>query len=155
MALENIGLAVLLSINVMKRAKICIIDSNIYIDLFRNGFYKEELREINRSFIVRNSSVVLLELYTGALEREEKKLITKMGRDLGIINPTPLNWIESGTILNGLIKRYGFGYRKIRDLVNDTLIAMSARSNGATVITNNGDDFEIIKKFRHFNLMVL
>ncbi|MBI4229065.1 MAG: PIN domain-containing protein [Deltaproteobacteria bacterium] len=139
----------------MSRAKIGIIDSNIYIDLFRYGFYKEELREINKNFIIRNSSVVLLELYTGALEIEEKKLITKMQRDLGIINPTPRNWIESGTILNGLIKRYGFGYRKIRDLVNDTLIAMSARSNGAAVITNNSDDFEIIRKFKHFNLIVL
>ena len=139
----------------MSRAKIGIIDSNIYIDLFRYGSYKEELSEINKNFIIRNSSVVLLELYTGALETEEKKLITKMKRDLGIINPTPGNWIESGAILNGLIKRYGFGYRRIRDLVNDTLIAMSARSNGATVITNNSDDFEIIKKLRHFNLMVL
>ncbi|MGB7291806.1 MAG: type II toxin-antitoxin system VapC family toxin [Thermodesulfobacteriota bacterium] len=139
----------------MSRAKIGIIDSNIYIDLFRYGLYKEELSEINKSFIIRNSSVVLLELYTGALEREEKKLITKMERHLGIINPTPRNWIESGKILKGLIQRYGFGYRKIRDLVSDTLIAMSARSNGATVITNNSDDFEIIRELTHFNLMVL
>jgi predicted nucleic acid-binding protein len=117
--------------------------------------YKEELSEINKNFIIRNSSVVLLELYTGALEREEKKLITKMERDLGIINPTPRNWIESGAILNSLKKRYGFGYRKIRDLVNDTLIAVSARSNGAAVITNNSDDFEIIRRFKHFNLIVL
>jgi predicted nucleic acid-binding protein len=139
----------------MSTVKICIIDSNIYIDLFRYGLYKEELSEINKNFIIRNSSVVLLELYTGALEREEKKLITKMGRDLGIINPTPRDWIESGTILNSLKKRYGFGYRKIKDLVNDTLIAVSARSNVATVITNNSDDFEIISKFKHFNIIAL
>jgi len=139
----------------MSKAKVGIIDSNIYIDLFRYGLYKEELNEINKNFIIRNSSVVLLELNTGALENEEKKLIAKMERHLGIVNPTPRNWIESGKILNSLQKRYGFGYRKLRDLVNDTLIAMSARSNGATVITNNSDDFEIIRRFKHFNLIVL
>ena len=139
----------------MRKAKIGIIDSNIYIDLFRYGLYKDELSEINKHFIVRNSSVVLLELYTGALEREEEKVIAKMESHLGIINPTPSNWIEAGRILNKFKRRYGFGYRKLRDLVNDTLIAMSARSSGATVITNNGDDFEIIRKLKHFNLVVL
>jgi predicted nucleic acid-binding protein len=78
-----------------------------------------------------------------------------MESHLGIINPTPSNWIEAGRILNEFKRRYGFGYRKLRDLVNDTLIAMSARSSGATVITNNGDDFEIIRKLKHFNLVVL
>jgi len=74
---------------------------------------------------------------------------------LGVINPTTRNWIESGNILNALKKIYGFDYRKIRDLVNDTLIATSARSNGATVITNNSADFELINKIKPFDLIFI
>ncbi|MBI2486228.1 MAG: PIN domain-containing protein [Deltaproteobacteria bacterium] len=139
----------------MSKGKIAIIDSNIYIDLFRNGLYQDELSKINRNFIIRNSAVVLLELFIGAKEKKEKKLILKMERDLGIINPTPQNWIESGEILNRLKIKHGFDRRKIRDLVNDTLIATSARGNGAMVITNNGSDFELIREIRLFDLIVI
>lgn len=139
----------------MSKGKIAIIDSNIYIDLFRNGLYQDELSKINRNFIIRNSAVVLLELFIGAKEKKEKKLILKMERDLGIINPTPQNWTESGEILNRLKIKHGFDRRKIRDLVNDTLIATSARGNGAMVITNNGSDFELIREIRLFDLIVI
>lgn len=139
----------------ISKGKIAIIDSNIYIDLFRNGLYQDELSKINRNFIIRNSAVVLLELFIGAKEKKEKKLILKMERDLGIINPTPQNWIESGEILNRLKIKHGFDRRKIRDLVNDTLIATSARGNGAMVITNNGSDFELIREIRLFDLIVI
>lgn len=74
---------------------------------------------------------------------------------MGVINPTTRNWIESGSILNALKKRYGYDYSKKRDLVNDTLIATSSRSNGATVITNNGVDFELIRTIKFFNLIVI
>ncbi len=39
---------------------------------------------------------------------------------------------------------------KLSQLINDALIAMSARSIGATVITLNALDFEAIKSVRKF-----
>ena len=40
-------------------------------------------------------------------------------------------------------------------LVNDVLIALSARSIGATVVTNNARDFAAIREVRPFALTIV
>jgi len=40
-------------------------------------------------------------------------------------------------------------------LVNDVLIALSARSVGATVVTSNAKDFTAIREIRPFKLTVV
>jgi predicted nucleic acid-binding protein len=49
------------------------------------------------------------------------------------------------------------GGREIRaaSLVDDVLIALTARSLGATVFTNDASDFEVIRSVRHFSLQVV
>ena len=49
------------------------------------------------------------------------------------------------------------GYRvgKSGSLVNDVLIALSARSIGATVVTNNMRDFAAIREVRPFELTIV
>jgi predicted nucleic acid-binding protein len=42
----------------------------------------------------------------------------------------------------------------LRDLHFDVLIALSARSHGARLITTNRTDFELIKSYREFELEV-
>jgi predicted nucleic acid-binding protein len=42
----------------------------------------------------------------------------------------------------------------VRDLHFDVLIALTARSNGARVITSNRADFELIREYRAFKLEV-
>jgi len=49
---------------------------------------------------------------------------------------------------------HGFEGRKLRDLHFDVLIALTARTNGATLITANRDDFELIRRYRSFKLEV-
>ena len=44
---------------------------------------------------------------------------------------------------------------KLPSLVNDCLLALSARSIGATLYTRNRDDFMLLKRLRSFNLIVL
>lgn len=104
---------------------------------------------------MRNSSVVLLELHAGASLSKEKRLLAKMERDYEVISPSPQNWSEAGKVLNAVRKRHGLDARKMRDLVNDTLIAVSARTHGATVITNNAKDFLMIQECRPFDLILL
>lgn len=43
--------------------------------------------------------------------------------------------------------------RKIQELSFDVLIALTARSIGATVITLNGQDFEDIQRHRRFRFL--
>ncbi len=46
----------------------------------------------------------------------------------------------------------GFTPNKLRDLHFDVLIALTARSHGARVITANRADFEMIQRYRKFEL---
>jgi predicted nucleic acid-binding protein len=48
------------------------------------------------------------------------------------------------------------GWRsKLPALLNDVLIALSARRIGATVVTYNGKDFRLIRRHKEFLLRVL
>jgi hypothetical protein len=44
---------------------------------------------------------------------------------------------------------------KIQQMLNDVLLAFSARRIGADLFTFNRDDFEIIRRYKPFSLKVL
>jgi predicted nucleic acid-binding protein len=48
----------------------------------------------------------------------------------------------------------GFSPEKLRDLHFDVLIALTARNYGATVITSNKADFELIRDCKEFHLQI-
>jgi predicted nucleic acid-binding protein len=48
----------------------------------------------------------------------------------------------------------GFEPRKLRELHFDVLIALTARSHGARLVTSNRADFELIRTYRDFDLEV-
>ena len=48
----------------------------------------------------------------------------------------------------------GFEPDKLRDLHFDVLIALTARSHGARLITSNRADFELIRKYHDYRLEV-
>ena len=52
-----------------------------------------------------------------------------------------------------LRKREHYDTAKIRELAFDVLIALSARSIGATLITCNETDFQIIRRHLSFSLV--
>jgi predicted nucleic acid-binding protein len=58
--------------------------------------------------------------------------------------PPAKNWVESGQVLGKIRIRKGFSPDKLRDLHFDVLIALTARSYGARLITSNRADFELI-----------
>jgi predicted nucleic acid-binding protein len=51
-------------------------------------------------------------------------------------------------------KDYGFEPKKLRELHFDVLIALTARTHGALLVTSNGADFELIREYRDFPLEV-
>jgi predicted nucleic acid-binding protein len=77
-----------------------------------------------------------------------------LGRNHPILTPTEKNWLESGQILADIRTARRLTPEKLRDLHFDVLIALTARSHRARLITSNQADFELIIKDRKFQLEV-
>jgi predicted nucleic acid-binding protein len=100
------------------------------------------------------SSVVLAELWRGATERAEREFLRALEKHHPILTPTENNWLESGRLLGQIYVNKGFTPDKLRDLHFDVLIALTARSHGARLITSNRADFEMISTYRKFELEI-
>src|SRR6266576_4491095 len=123
-----------------------ILDTSILIDDLRTGCHQQRIQSLTGLF--RTSSVVLAELWRGATKPTEREFLRALGRNHPILTPTEKNWLESGQILGKIRADRGFAPHKLRDLHFDVLIALTARSYGARLITTNRADFELIHGFR-------
>jgi predicted nucleic acid-binding protein len=61
--------------------------------------------------------------------------------------------MAAADILNSMRRRDHYDTAKIRELAFDVLIALTARSIGATLITSNQTDFQAIRRHLSFNLL--
>jgi predicted nucleic acid-binding protein len=84
----------------------------------------------------------------------DHKLLAALEKNHPILTPTEKNWLETGLILARMRADKGFESAKLRDLHFDLLIALTARSHGAKLITSNRADFELIREYREFNLEI-
>ena len=94
--------------------------------------------------LIRNCAVVMAELWRGAVTSADRQALLALDRNHPTLNPTRKNWIESGEILAKIRADRGFEPRKLRDLHFDVLIALTARTCGARIITSNRMDFKMI-----------
>lgn len=133
-------------------SNLIIFDTSIFIDHLRTGCHQEKLDTI--SGLIRTSSVVLAELWRGATKLAEISFLKELEKNHPILTPTEKNWMESGQILGKMRADKGFSPEKLRDLHFDVLIALTARNHGARLITSNGGDFQMIRKYRDFLLEV-
>ena len=133
-------------------SKLVLFDSSIFVDLLRTGRHDEKIDGVDG--FIRTSSVVLAELLRGVKGEREEKFFRALERNHPILTPTEKNWLESGQILGKMHIGQGFEATKLRDLHFDVLIALTARSYGARLITSNRADFELIQSYRHFELEV-
>jgi predicted nucleic acid-binding protein len=62
---------------------------------------------------------------------------------------------EAGEVLRQLQESPGYTVASAHSLANDVLIALSARSIGAVVITQNERDFTAIQRIRPFKLAIV
>jgi predicted nucleic acid-binding protein len=129
-----------------------IFDSSILIDHLRTDCHSRRMASLDE--LVRTSSVVLAELWRGATTLHEQAFLSSLERSYPIFSPTEKNWLESGRILARIQADRGFEPRKLRELHFDVLIALTARSYGAKLITSNRADFELIREYRDFELEV-
>lgn len=134
-----------------KTTKFALLDTAIYIENFRSGRFT--FRLLQSSFIIRCSSVVLHELLRGARTATERKFVFELSRQCQVLTPTEQQWLKAADILNRLRRREHYEAVKVRELAFDVLIALSARSIGASVITTNHADFQAIQREVPFHLL--
>jgi predicted nucleic acid-binding protein len=131
---------------------IIIFDTSVLVDQLRTDRHWRRIESLQG--IIRNSVVVMAELWRGVVRPEEREVLRTLGRNHPILTPTEKNWVESGEILGEIRAGRGFTPDKLRDLHFDVLIALTARSHGARLITSNRTDFEIIHHYRKFELEI-
>ena len=129
-----------------------VFDTSIFIDHLRTGRHQQRIAATTG--LVRNSAVVLAELSRGATKPSEKKFVERLARNHPILTPTENNWLESGRLLSKIRVDKGFHADKLRDLHFDLLIALTARSIGARLVTSDRADFELIASYRGLQLEI-
>ncbi|MBX7113556.1 MAG: PIN domain-containing protein [Myxococcaceae bacterium] len=136
----------------MKKA---IFDTNIWVGWLRDGLHEELMagRELTRYL----STVVQMELRAGAFTARAGRALDGLfgvyHRVNRIVGPSLQVFDQCGRTLKTL-RRRGRGIRRA-SLVNDVLIAVTARSIGATVFTSDGSDFEAINEAFSFDLEIV
>jgi predicted nucleic acid-binding protein len=129
-----------------------IFDTSVLVDDLRTGRHRQRIE--NASGLIRSSTVVLAELWRGAVTPADREFLRALGKNHPILTPTEGNWLESGQILARLRAERSYTSDKLRDLHFDVLIALTARSHGARLITSNRADFEAIRRYCKFQLEV-
>jgi len=134
-----------------------VIDTNVYVDWLNDGRHEAVL--FQREAVKYLSAVVLMELSAGAFSVRDRRLVqevtsafAKVGR---ILAPTVSIYEEAGEVLRRLQQFRGYTMASAYGLTNDVLIALSARSIGATVITQNERDFVAIQTIRPFKMALV
>ena len=125
---------------------VAILDTNVYIDHWERGQYQHTLENLRRAYIIRHSAVVLSELRRGARDREAQRLVAALF-ELATVRwePSVADWWEAGRLARSVGDKRDWDINKRRDFQNDALIALTARRHGATVVTANYADFELLR----------
>lgn len=134
-----------------------VIDTNIYVDWLNSGLHESVLFQWNA--VKYLSAVVKMELLAGAFSRKDRRLVERIAAPFAragrILLPSVGVYEDAGGVLRELQETKGYNLARAHSLVNDVLIALSARSIGATVITRNERDFLAIRGVRAFKLLVV
>ncbi len=129
-----------------------LIDTNILIDRFLNpDLYKDIFLSDGIAYL---SSIVLMEIRAGAHTKEAinsvKELSNFFKRVDRIVVPSTKEYEQAGEIIAKLQSVKNYNIKKCASITNDCLIAVSARSIGAVLYTQNKKDFQAIQEVYDF-----
>ncbi len=133
-----------------RKTRFAVFDTSVYIEDFRTGRFARQILE--STFVPRCSAVVLHELLRGARTPLERQFVRDLQRHCRVVTPTEQHWMDAAEILARIKDREGYDVGKIRELAFDVLIALSARSIGAPVVTCNEADFRAIGRHVRFEV---
>jgi predicted nucleic acid-binding protein len=129
-----------------------IFDASVLVDQLRTDCHRRRMETLNG--LIRNCAVVMAELWRGVVTPAERGAVLALDKNHPTLTPTKKNWLESGELLARIHADRGFEPHKLRELHFDVLIALTARSHGARLITSNRADFEMINRYRAFRLEI-
>jgi predicted nucleic acid-binding protein len=127
-------------------SSLVILDTSILIGYLRTGQHQDRINSL--AGILRNSAVVLAELWRGASKPAERAYLRTLEKNLPVLVPSKQNWLDSGELLSQMRQDRGFTPEKLRNLHFDVLIALTARSHGARLVTSDRSDFELIASYK-------
>jgi predicted nucleic acid-binding protein len=132
-----------------------LLDTNLYVGWLRRRAHPEVL--LGSELVRYLSAVVLMELRAGVVTRRTQRALDQLVRPYAeagrILAPSTSTFDRAGQVLRELRGR-GREVRRAA-LVNDVLIALTARAGGATVWTADAGDFEAIRAVEPFSLRVV
>ena len=130
------------------------LDSNLYIDAFRDDSEAERLLAFHERYASFEylSAVVRLELRAGArsatdANRLERHVVAPFERRGRVFSPGLAAWKAAGAALAAL------GPSTSRAFYNDVLIAASCREHGVALVTRNTRDYERIQSALRFSFV--
>jgi len=139
-----------------------VYDTSFYIEFLRSKSFALSIRSRYEADIPVTvfSSVVEQELLAGATDQLKVAAVEGLYRPFErarrIVTPSHSIWQQAGRVLGTMRRTRGDLVDRLGgSFVNDLLIALSARSVGATVVTLNADDFRMIAKYVPLRIEVL
>lgn len=138
-----------------------LLDTNVYIEACRSQNARERFRTSFSPLLPATflSAVVAYELSVNAQDRRTRRLVQAftgpMERTGRVISPTFADWSEAAAIISSIEEKDRSWRSKLPALLNDILIALSARRIGALLVTYNREDFRLIQRHKDFSLRIL
>jgi predicted nucleic acid-binding protein len=128
-------------------------DTSFLVEHFRKKEVQDAFLSLTRYYHVAFSSVVLMELFAGAFDPKEQKLLEQIARNFTVISVTERQWFLCGEIMMKLRRDKKIDRERVRGLLADILIAVSVRDAGAVLITRNEKDFKLIREVYEFKYL--
>jgi predicted nucleic acid-binding protein len=146
---------------VTRTARKYVLDTQLFINAFRDPVANEELQRFHRAFapFEHLSVIVAQELRAGvkrptdrkALERNVLRIYERAGRT---ITPSVDAWHRSGDLLAEMARQQGLEIARVsKAFGNDVLLALSCREAGCVLVTDNERDFHRIRRLVPFDFM--
>jgi len=135
-----------------------ILDTQLFIQSFRNRETNETLQEFHRRFAPFEyfSVIVAQELRAGIRRPQdraalEKHVLGAFARASRMITPSENAWHRSGDLLAEMARKEGLEIPRLtKAFANDVLLALSCREAGCVLVTDNLRDFQRIRRFVPF-----
>ena len=138
-----------------------LLDTNVYLGAVRS---EEKRAKFRRTFYpllpaTYLSAIVAYELAVNSYDRRTRTLLLEfirpMQRTGRVVTPAFDDWIMASEVVTAIGEKEKSWRSKLPALLNDILIALSARRIGAILLTYNRDDFRLIGRYADFSLRVL
>ncbi|HLB05403.1 MAG TPA: PIN domain-containing protein [Thermodesulfobacteriota bacterium] len=132
-----------------------VLDTSFLIEHFRKGAVQNVFLDLNRLYHISFSSVVLMELLSGAYDGKERRLIEQIRDNFTVVTVTERQWYVAGEVMLKLRRDKKVDPLRVKGLLADVLIAVSVRDIGAVLITRNEKDFKLIREVLDFKYLAV